>query len=295
MSVKVTIRIKFQPDKKLTEFSNRVGKVSPEKIVRVLKKALQATLLEGIRKRYAAKGFDMQYVYRAGQNNSAKFNSIHAQRRLISLARQIQREQEKAEKSGRRERLNQLLEDQRNVLRDFLSGARPQLKHTGDTKASRARRALDKATQKKKAAMDRVLQKLVGANAFVVTNGSDSVNVGVGVIAQLNQIETPSATPLLTGHPSKSPYKQLWLQMEYGAGIFAKPGPSLHNVSPNKTGVGSWWYGKRAGAGIHFIGQKPGNLLRDHTGLPYSGEYRSFLRMFGDLMNELIFGAPNGG
>lgn len=288
MSVSVNIRVRLRPDNKLTIMARRTGKLTPEEVAKIIQYALRASLLAGIKRRYAARGFDMQYVYRAGQNNASNFNSLHVRQRLLRLARLIAREQERAEETGRRGRLNELLQEQRDVLAEFSLGARPLMKHRGK-QSSRVRAALDKATAQKRAAMGRVLQVLAGSDPFVVEPTASGVRVGVGVVSVLRGIETPSATKILQGKRSNSLYRQLWLQMEYGAGQFAKASPNLH-TSPYKTGTGSWWYGPKAGKGIHFIGQKPGNLLRDQSGLPYGAEGRLFQRLFAERMNQMLFG-----
>lgn len=281
----IEIRLKFTADKTLKRSATRIGRLSQDSIAEALKTAMQRTLIEGIRQRMLARGEQMVLVDRAAPHSRVKFNGIHARQQLLRIQRNIA----KAQANGDRREVNRQINKQREVLRKFTAGAKPKLGKAHTESAKQLFRALNTTKVEKRQAVQQVRKLLTGKDAFVTEVNGDSITVGVGVISVLDQIYTPSATRELTGRFSDSPFKKLWLQMEFGAGLYRKPNPLLHN-SIYKTGVGSWWYGSKAGRGIHFIGQKPGNFLRDRTGLRYTKDGLLFERVFKQQMLRMLFG-----
>lgn len=289
----LTIKFKFAANDKLKKVATKLARLSPEAIASIVKFAMRRTLLEGIRQRYAARGESILFTDRAPKVTTHDFNSLSHRRRLMSVSRKIAAARLEQDFG----KVAKFQKHQTEILKDFAAGGKRL--PTGRTissvfghnkgKSGRVLRALEAATLRKRSAQRAVMEHFIGADPFMVTTTEDTLTVGVGYIPALDIIETPSATDELSGHPSSSPFKKLWLQMEYGAGIYATPSPAFTGTK-FKTGVGSWWYGRHMGSGIHLLGQKPGNILRERTGAPYIGEGRLFQQVFAQQMKALIFG-----
>lgn len=108
----------------------------------------------------------------------------------------------------------------------------------------------------------RAMQVLRALSELASHAGSDSASVGLGYLPTLEAIETPSATPQLTGHDTTSNYTTLWKHLEFGTGVYASS-----RTARSRTG---WWYGPRPGFGVGLQGSKGVHAVIDPlTGVPY--------------------------
>lgn len=117
----------------------------------------------------------------------------------------------------------------------------------------------------------------------------DGFVLGIGPLQQLNSVRTPSHGEITKGKPTRSRYTVLWRQLEFGTGVFAKPQPRAV-ATRTKEPDGSWWYGAQAGQGLHLLGTRPGNFLRQASGLPYTQDAQNFATMFQFFMRQALFG-----
>lgn len=166
-----------------------------------------------------------------------------------------------------------------------------------DTPPSRLERldavsqALDEAALERIGRFNEVISLIVNQNYFHIQRDEHSMTLGIGYIPSLDEVQSPSATPIIYGVDTRTPYGILWRQMEFGMGVTqrkAYPGPIALTRSSSKQG---WWYGpKTPSAGIHFKGTQPGNFLRDQTGLPYSQDSVAFHDLFHKQFTRLFNG-----
>lgn len=150
------------------------------------------------------------------------------------------------------------------------------------------RDALRQAAALRAGTFQEVMQLITDQRLIQISREPNSMTASIGNIGTLDKIESPSATPILTGKSSTSPYGILWRQMEWGTGALRKPAPFA--VFPTRfTSSEGWWYGKKLPyRGIHFRGTQPGNFLRDATGLPYSQDAQQFRDLFSSTLRQSL-------
>lgn len=129
-----------------------------------------------------------------------------------------------------------------------------------------------------------VLRALTDASLLEVHTTDDGVLLGIGKLAELENIQTPSATPQLTGHPTASSMTTLWRQLEFGTGVYARTagGPR----SPK-----GWWYSPHPGTGLRLMGAQGVHAVFDAaTGLPYHRDAVEFEEVFAGLLGRALAG-----
>lgn len=161
----------------------------------------------------------------------------------------------------------------------------------GMARKAKVRAALTLAHGQRKAFFfERIADLLTNARHIQVVRGPNDLVALMGHIKTLEQIKSPAAKQFLSGKRSRSPYGILWRQMEFGTGVYRKPGDKPF-VPTRYTSEQGWWYGPRnSKASIHFRGTKAGNLLRTQTGLPYSDDARAFTALFAERIRSLLKG-----
>lgn len=115
----------------------------------------------------------------------------------------------------------------------------------------------------------------------------DSVGLGIGNFEHLDQVRTPSATPLLTGHPTSSPMSSLWRHLEFGTGVFAS---ANNTASQHRTTFGTWWYGPRPGFGLQLKGSKGVHAIFDQRGVGYEVDALRFETVFAEMLTRALHG-----
>jgi hypothetical protein len=132
------------------------------------------------------------------------------------------------------------------------------------------------------AAMEKVMQTLVDPKLMEATRTKTQLVLGIGDRNLLNAIETPSY------YPAKTRYKIMWRHMEFGTGMFAKPGRRV--TGPTKEGDGSWWYGPKKGQGLHLAGSQQGNILRKKGGEGYTEDQEQLIGGLHLALNRALRG-----
>jgi hypothetical protein len=132
------------------------------------------------------------------------------------------------------------------------------------------------------AAMAEVMQKLVDPKLMEATRTRTQLVMGIGNRDHLNAIKTPSYGS------TKTRYKIMWRHMEFGTGLFAKPGRRV--TGPTKEGDGSWWYGRARGEGIHLAGSQAGNILRKKSGDEYTEDREQLIGRLHLALNRALRG-----
>jgi hypothetical protein len=113
---------------------------------------------------------------------------------------------------------------------------------------------------------------------------ANTLNLGIGSIADLERIETPSAVY------SRSKFNILWRHLEFGTGAY-RTDKSVNAASPYRLPSGGWWFGKSKGQALHLRGSKPVGALRDpKTKLPYQADALRFRSVFAALMRDALSG-----
>ena len=124
------------------------------------------------------------------------------------------------------------------------------------------------------------------SEVHLVKQTGHAITLGIGPLngaGGLNSIETPSYSVYRRGKTTRSPFRILWKQLEYGSGAFARP----------KQYKSSWWYGRGFGGkagGLHIRGSHGGHFLRAASGLPYESDAQQFQSAFVERMMQLLMG-----
>lgn len=121
------------------------------------------------------------------------------------------------------------------------------------------------------------------------------VSIGAAPKAYIDLLETPSATVLLSGRRSSSPFKVLWRHLEFGAGVSAsKRQAQLLGETPSsgryKQSDGSWLYGRPGEGGqggLRVLGTLPMHFLWNAEGVPHPLHYRAALVEFDKAMQAI--------
>jgi hypothetical protein len=121
----------------------------------------------------------------------------------------------------------------------------------------------------------------------VETDDSGRITVGVGPTAELDRYETPSATMSLIGSPTKSRYRSLWRQLEFGTGARRSTPKERLNLpsQPPKP----WWYGPEGGPRSLFLeGTLPMNFLTTQDGGFHGEDLEHLGRALSDTLDSLL-------
>lgn len=133
----------------------------------------------------------------------------------------------------------------------------------------------------------RQLFKMLGLltdSQFVSAGGiPGGVAVGVGPIAELDKLETPSATQKLIGVPTPSRYKSFWRHLEFGTGAQRK---AFNNPGRNKSP--RWWYGTNPEKSLLLEGTSPMNFLTNNFGKVYPEDLSALEKAFSNMLIEVL-------
>lgn len=125
------------------------------------------------------------------------------------------------------------------------------------------------------AGMAEVLGLITGSRSMRTHRTGDKVVIGIGNLAALERIRTPSYTEYERGKHTHSLYTVLWRQLEFGTGYYARP-DRVKNY---------WKFGK-----LPIRGSRGGHFLRDVTGLPYEADAVRFQGVFYDKLVRALAG-----
>lgn len=185
-------------------------------------------------------------------------------------------------------------------LDDAQVSGTPQALASAEAKVLGARRSMHEALKQKDRSRQgklptgrfrslalKVLELSTDESAVQSLQVAGGAGIGIGNIAALDQILTPSATPELTGHPTSSTRNILWRQLEFGTGAFSTDKSS--QGSRFRLASGGWWYGKSPPESLHLRGNRPGAMLNDPaTQLPYQAESLRFNATFARFMEAAL-------
>jgi hypothetical protein len=128
-----------------------------------------------------------------------------------------------------------------------------------------------------------VLQVLTHAEFAGFERTGNSVVVGIGNAASLEQIKTPSATKALSNRESSSRHKTFWRHLEFGTGVLRNAAKDRRNTTTSP--AAEWSYGPRGGPkSLLLKGTLPMNFLYSNTGDMYPQDYT---RLFEEVSKEL--------
>jgi hypothetical protein len=278
--VQLTLRLNVQVDPTTERLVQGLAQLSdPAVMAKLVEDVMRRTILEGVRKRFAKEQSSMALVSVANHHGAKALEKVQTRNQFRRFSQRIA----KAQLANDVDALQSLHRDQAALVRRLTRNSTTLAGRKGAFMSALRTAASERASQM------RTVRDLMTRGPFDTQADGNTLTVSVGAVPVLNRIKSASATKILTGKDSGSSYRTLWLQMEYGMGLYAKPSPSLHK-SPFKTESGSWWYGARRGQGVHFLGQRPGNLLRTQLGLTYGEDSQAFTRLFGEHVNRILFG-----
>lgn len=170
-----------------------------------------------------------------------------------------------------------------------------ELKHKAANREEKLREALGRrrasalATGQFRRLALEVIAMMASVEAVDVHFDKKGVRVGIGRLAQLETIETPSATSFLTGNDTKSKKTSLWRHLEFGTGIYAT-GPGADASSKFKESDGSWWFGPKRGRGLHLKGSQGAHAIFDKQAVMYGDDAMRFEKVFAQLLSQALGG-----
>jgi hypothetical protein len=259
--------------------------LDPSLVVRVLQQAVIRSLVVNVRRRYMATMENALEMKVLEYNGRATRNSPERRMRDIDLKNRLQRTLEK---------LNEAQMDMDHEAADRL---RKRVDQLGDLLHKRMQQGADGST----IASDRLstmagnrfrtsLLALLSAltdSSFVEGRVVDrGVAVGVGPLALLDRIQTPSATAALSGAGTYSRYRTFWRHVEFGTGIMRSAAKDKRNpgVGPKDT----WWYGRVRAQSLHLAGTAPMNFLTTAGGDMYQEDIRDLASALTQALNQLL-------
>jgi hypothetical protein len=269
-SRKVTLRVKFDTaglDSTLEKLDQLIA--NPMLIAQLLRQAVAETLLTAYRKRFLD-NFEAVLSPEHSKNNKRLAESPTAADAKVKLVNAYQ-ELAQADSSGDAGALK-LAATKIRRLNERLVKASANPGGQSDLSTGQFREmALG------------LLRTLTDASLVTTQVEDNTISVGIGYLPALEAVETPSATPKLTGHPTASKLTSMWRQIEFGTGIYSKlPGGAR--------GVG-WWYGPHPGVGLQMLGARGVQAVFDAaTGLPYEKDALQFEEVFAGLLGRALAG-----
>lgn len=136
----------------------------------------------------------------------------------------------------------------------------------------------------------RVLDLVADVHQAEVFVARGQVVLGIGNLAALEMIRTPSATRELTGHDTASTRDVLWRHLEFGTGAFATDPKA--RLPGHRLAGGGWWYGRSAEQSLELRGSKAGKMMGDPARkLPHQPESARFRAVLFQFMNSILFGS----
>lgn len=298
--IRVEVGWRIQPDRNFQNFVDRINRLAndPAVMVNLVKGVMRATVLAAYRKRFLRSTHLMTGMEKesAGKfvRKMARVDELMAVAKELNTATGSTRDNLRA----KYERLMQQMEGGPSMVLD--EGAthkkEMQMDEDGTTMGieESASGAGGLSTGQFTPRMGAILNLLVLPE--YMEQGVDAQGnpfIGIGKIADLDAIMTPSHANAATG--GKSRHKIMWRQLEFGTGIYAKPQPR-RGPTKFKTTRGTWWYGPsdvRIGrfAGLHLRGSHPANVLRQASGLPYESDAMMFRQAFYEALGKRLFSA----
>jgi hypothetical protein len=274
MQLRITPKLSPELEREIDRLEKLVE--SPELLVRLLRQAAAETLLASYRKRFLAGFSDALNMQRAsspgGTRKSTKIDK--AMEALNSAAESLAEAQVDGTSTAGLDRRIKKAESQ---LSDAFDRNPQGPLSTGNFRPLALR----------------VLRLLSDVAEMGERTNTTNIQLGIGNILALDAIDTPSATPLLTGHDTASPMRTLWKHLEFGTGVYATGvGKTANANSPHRSrNAGGWWFGPRPGFGLHLLGSKGTHALFDEaTGLPYQEDAMKFEDTFGAHFTRALRG-----
>lgn len=279
------------PETLKVQLKDLKARFTVQNVEQMLKKALYNSFVKGMQERFQKNAAKMALNRRisnpelSGQLNAANRDRLEASR--IRAFRILRFEVNRTDKGL--EVVRNSLERQSRILDAYQKARYKPTKKKLDSRGLKVQNALRQVAKERIKRMQQVMDilsdpKLMDVSYTYRDGKVNSITVSLGPIAALDKIQVPSATPLITGHPTESKMTSMWRQMEFGTGVFAFPTGRFEGQY--KTSAGSWWFGPRKGFGIHFAGTQPGNILRDQTGVLYSSDAMRFKQELERLFNR---------
>jgi hypothetical protein len=272
--IRVGIKVQITGSTQLSELALHLGELTadPRVMAALLRKAAAETILEAWRQRFYAALPSLLNMTLADAQKAAAHFPDSLKNSLIHLHSQLERAVREGYQTESRK-----IQDQVKAKEDALQQA---LLH--------AQGGSDLATGRFRELAIAIINLMTEVDTIGMAISSDSVMLGIGPLNRLNAIETPSATPKLSGHPTSSAMTTMWRQLEFGTGIYASGDPSGNPGSPFKEGDGSWWYGKKRGMGLHLLGTPGAHVAYDMDGVPYEPDALRFQTVFAGLFFQAI-------
>lgn len=273
------IKIHIEADAKFRRVEAAVGALvkDPAIIIKMLRAAIQETLLVAYARRFAARTPQMRDMQRFP--NASALGATAPDGVVDNPTRQ-------AAKFARDLEAAVLAGDQQEIAR--VTALQSEVSTVADpTSSDAAAGPVDRSGPSFTTLMAQVIDLITDEQRIGIVKGSGSILFGIGEIPALNDLDP---TPSWAAGGSKSAFNVMWRHLEFGTGVYSKL-PSANSDSKYSETDGSWWFGKKRGQGLHLRGSLPGNFLRTTSGLPYEADAIRFDNVFGAKLKQYLRGA----
>lgn len=291
---KINITIKFTPkvNQGFLQAEARVRSVTnygSRRVGEIAKQAAQETILFAFGARFAIVNDNQLAVprklaqARRGERTSQNRQLADRRRGLATLMDKLN----DAYASGSEKRI-EAAEKNRTAQLAKIRGSAPTFSGGWD-KGTQIFDRIARAAKKTPGRNKKVMAILKNPQLMKVNFDGGVISIGIGDIAELSKVRTPSATTEAKKKVN-SPFVHMWRQLEFGTGIFAKQQDVPGNVAGRIRGV--WWYGPKTEggneSGIEFIGSKPANIIFQTRSVPYSQDAQEFFKRFNKLLAKAL-------
>lgn len=282
-TVKLKLRITQQFDPKLERLYQRINALveDPADLHKVIRQAAAETLLAAYRRRFLNRLADMVRTERAEKASSGPFGSesdvVNARKRLERASQKLTDAQLSDSGDAVQEAMDSVRKAERALVKALGGGS--------------AQPRSDLATGKYRELALQVLRLVADASAMAEqSSGDGGMKLGIGHLATLERIRTPSATPMIAQHPTSSRMSTFWKHLEFGTGVYASRRTKRANAGSRfrDRATGGWWYGPRAGSGILLKGSRPGHFLFSAAGVAYDEDALRFEAALEKRLRELF-------
>lgn len=272
--IQTKIKVRLEASNELKKLAEQIHRLvaDNEFLTKLLRRAAADTILAAWRQRFYARLPELLNMQRADFDRAAVGMPDRLRDSILSVRNQLDHAVADGD-FAKAAKLKDTAVDRERALRD-------KLKHEDASSLSTGRFRL--------LAIE-IINIITSVEAMQVTSDKDRIVLGIGPLQRLNRIETPSATPDLTGRGTSSDLTTMWRQLEFGTGVYSTD-PAGNPGSEFTEADGSWWFGKEKGKGLRLKGTPGAHAIFDANAVPYMEDALRFESVFTGLLVRALQG-----
>lgn len=306
--ITLDVKVKFKRDENVTKTINALQDLTKDGAYG-LEVVLRQAIRDSLYKLYAAR-WDMmrdqkRFLLKTGEGDTNRVSKQKALKKLIryqGLRRAALEKVREARAAGNTAKVKQYtdaanfhVEGEQRAMYEFTGVRYSKDSFTTRRAAPNAEGTSEEDSRRKiwgsdfRGRMHEVFTKLMPKYPVKAQARRRSLTLGFGSIAALDRGPQTSLF-------SDSKFNLLWRQLEFGTGIWSKAQPKIGAYraltaprprveGDTKSEDGSWFYNQ-----VHVLGSRPGNFLRDETGLVFPADSSLFRTAFQQALSSALRG-----